>query len=450
MKQKNKLSVAFRKDFRLCLKAFLTLFIVFSLNFSLSAQIKLDNSYFVEDGITYSVVFPINYNKNKKYPLAIGLHGLGGDGSRLIIPFSYYSRYMNMILVCPDGNIPDGKNGVKWGYDKSEKYILSLVDLIKQKYKVYDDIFLFGFSQGGNQGLQMALGYPEMFRYFAGLSGGYTSLTDRHFNNAGKVNILFVSGDTGDGEVYTKREMDSRFAVLKKYNPYAMKKVFAGMKHDFTHEEAYEVFSWYLKVSNRDTKGYSTITGDYFKSYSDSIVQFNAGKYDDSIRFAKESLQKNKSFAPAYMNMLAAYFYKEDLENFKRHFYPTLEMYSKFGFFDHAEPLKLIENLKLSPAEFLSKGKFQDYLNLKLPEFSDRLSELYLGEVHLLIGELCILEQKNVKAKEMFRKAVVYYQKLNSKESYYQDAQVKRKIAYLTEYIKELEILTAGSPGDKN
>ena len=70
--------------------------------------------------------------------------------------------------------------------EKSEKYILNLVELIKSKHKVYDDVFLFGFSQGGNQGLQTALSNPKIFRYFAALSGGYTSLTEKQINNSGK------------------------------------------------------------------------------------------------------------------------------------------------------------------------------------------------------------------------------------------------------------------------
>ena len=35
----------------------------------------------------------------------------------------------------------------KWGYDKGEKYILNLVDLIKSKYKVYDDVLLLVFHR---------------------------------------------------------------------------------------------------------------------------------------------------------------------------------------------------------------------------------------------------------------------------------------------------------------
>ncbi|HNH01723.1 MAG TPA: alpha/beta hydrolase-fold protein, partial [Leptospiraceae bacterium] len=182
------------------------LFFIFIITNESFAQIKLDNIFTYEDGISYSTVLPVNYNKNKKYILAIGLHGLFSDGSRMVNPFSYYSRYMNIILVCPDGNFTDnGRNGVKWGYDKSDKYILNLVELIKTKYKVYDDVFLFGFSQGGNQGLQTALTNPDIFRYFAGLSGGYTSLTDKQISTAGKINILFISGDTGEGEAFTKR-----------------------------------------------------------------------------------------------------------------------------------------------------------------------------------------------------------------------------------------------------
>lgn len=419
---------------------FAFIFIFFLTTNSIYSQIKLDNIFTIEDGISYSIVLPVNYNKNKKYLLAVGLHGLFSDGSRMVNPFSYYSRYMNIILVCPDGNFTDnGRNGVKWGYDKSEKYILNLVDLIKSKYKVYDDVLLFGFSQGGNQGLQSALSSPNIFRYFAGLSGGYTSLTEKQISNAGKINILFISGDTGEGEAFTRREMDNRFQVLKRYNPYAIRKIYPGIRHEVIHEQAYFMFDWLMTVSQKDRSTH-LIKEDYFKPYSDSTNALASEKYAECIQFAYESISKNKVFAPSYLNLVSAFYSMKDTLSFKKFFFQLLELYSTYPFFDHSPVLNLIENIKLSDVDFLIKEKFLEFVQTKLNEYESRLSNLYKGEIYLLLAELHIINHNTQYAKSAFKKSLSFYTQVNPKETIYIDAQVKKKVIYVTEYIKELEV----------
>ena len=420
------------------IKIYIFLFL-FTTN-SIYSQIKLDNIYNVEDGISYSIVLPVDYNKNKKYILAIGLHGLFSDGNRMINPFSYYSRYMNIILVCPDGNFADnGRNGVKWGYEKSEGYLLNLVNLIKAKYRVYDDIFLFGFSQGGNQGLQTALSNTNIFRYFAALSGGYTTLTDKQIRNSGKVNILFISGDTGDGEAFTKREMDNRFQVLKRFNPFAIRKVYKGLRHEVVHEEAFYMFDWLFNVNRKDRSTHSIKT-DYFPSYQESNNLLANAKYTESIQLAKESLSQNKIFAPSYLNITSAYFYKQDTLNFKKTFFTAIEMYSYFPFFDHIPVLNLIEAIKLSDIDFLISNKFLEFIQTKLKDHEPKLSTLYKGEIYLLLAELHIINHNNEYAKGSFKKALSFFEQINPKETIYLDAQIKKKIVYTSEYIKELEV----------
>ncbi|HMW06477.1 MAG TPA: alpha/beta hydrolase-fold protein [Leptospiraceae bacterium] len=416
------------------------LFFIFIITNESFAQIKLDNIFTYEDGISYSTVLPVNYNKNKKYILAIGLHGLFSDGSRMVNPFSYYSRYMNIILVCPDGNFTDnGRNGVKWGYDKSDKYILNLVELIKTKYKVYDDVFLFGFSQGGNQGLQTALTNPDIFRYFAGLSGGYTSLTDKQISTAGKINILFISGDTGEGEAFTKREMDNRFQVLKRYNPYAIRKVYPGMRHEVTPEEAFYMFDWLMNVNQKDRSTH-IIKEDYYKFYLDSANALTNAKYQESIQYAYNSIEKNKIFAPSYFNLISAFFGMQTIPNFKKYFFQTLELYSAYDFFDVVPLLNLIENIKLSDVDFLLKEKFLEFFQTKMNEHEAKLSPLFKGEVYLLIAELYIISHNPDLARASFKKALSFYSQIPSKNLIYLDGQVKKKILYITEYIKELEV----------
>src|SRR6185295_6159720 len=116
-------------------------------NIPLPAQAREDLFKADSEEFEYSVSLPVNFELKRKYLLGICLHGLGGSGKSMIAPFSYYSRYMNMILACPEGNIADpSRNGKKWGYAESHAYVISFLEHLKKKYNIYPEVFLFGFS----------------------------------------------------------------------------------------------------------------------------------------------------------------------------------------------------------------------------------------------------------------------------------------------------------------
>ncbi|MBK6607962.1 MAG: hypothetical protein IPG24_21400 [Leptospiraceae bacterium] len=46
--------------------------------------------------------------------------------------------------------------------------------------------------------------------------------------------------------------MDNRFQVLKRYNPYAIRKIYPGIRHEVIHEQAFYMFDWLMTVSQKD------------------------------------------------------------------------------------------------------------------------------------------------------------------------------------------------------
>ena len=116
-----------------------------------------------------------------------------------------------------------------------------------------------------------------------------------------------------------------------------------------------------------------------------------------------------------------------------------MELYSAHPFFDSTPVLNLIETIKLSDIDFLLKQKFLEFFQMKINEQETKLSTLFKGEIYLLIAELHIINHNTEYAKVCFKKALSFYQQINPKEMIYIDAQVKKKIIYIAEYIQELE-----------
>jgi hypothetical protein len=396
---------------------------------SIFAQINFQNVYRYEKEFTYTVILPIDYDKNKKYSLAIGLHGLFGDGSKMLSPFSYYSRYMDIILVCPDGNILDTeRRSVKWGYDKSEKFLLDFRKHIQKKYNVYEDVLLFGFSQGANQGLTIATSKPETFKYFAGISGGYTNLSEKQIINSSKISILFQSGDTGEGEVYTKTEMDNRFQVLQKINSQIERKVYPGLRHEVSFEEAFDMFAWFFKVSKRK----NSLKEDYFPSYQKSIRNYFEGKLEESIQNSLDSISKNPDFVPNYFNLSLCYFHSGKINLFKENFFSTLEYYSYYKFFDTQNLHDFFVLIKETEIDYIKKVKLIDFFQSEMKARENQLSDFIKAEMNLLIAEIFFRYPNKKEAKKHFLKSLLFFDKLKL------TPEISQSKLYISEYLNLL------------
>lgn len=130
------------------------------------------------------VYLPENYDKNKKYPLLISLHGLGGSASmqNLIFDFRPLATEFQFILVVPNGL--QGAAGLRFwnGTDfccgtnqkpvDDVQYIRELVDGMSGEYSVdRNRIHLFGHSNGGFLSYRIACEAPELIASMASFAG---------------------------------------------------------------------------------------------------------------------------------------------------------------------------------------------------------------------------------------------------------------------------------------
>lgn len=120
----------------------------------------------------YLIYLPKNYDKSKKYPLILFLHGSGerGDNLELLklygIPKILESKDINAIVVSPQC-----KRGAV--FTSQTHKLKELLEHVQKEYLIDENaISITGLSMGGHGTLQMAADYPEIFSCVAPICAG--------------------------------------------------------------------------------------------------------------------------------------------------------------------------------------------------------------------------------------------------------------------------------------
>src|SRR5262245_21801145 len=128
----------------------------------------------------YALFVPSTYDKEKKTPLMVALHGLGSNPQQIM----HYRGLTDLaekhgyIVVAPMGYNSSGWYGSRSGRfgktdpenlnELSEKDVMNVLGIVRKEFNVDDDrIYLMGHSMGGGGTWHLGLKYPEIW---AGLS----------------------------------------------------------------------------------------------------------------------------------------------------------------------------------------------------------------------------------------------------------------------------------------
>lgn len=385
-----------------------------------------------EDGFTYALSLPVHYQKEKKYVLGICLHGLGGSGKFMLKDFAIYSRYMNMIIACPNGNIPDpSRNATKWGGEDSLEYINNFYRLILSKYNIYENPFLLGFSQGANQALFLSLKNPELFKTVIILSGGYSDIPKEYYPNAEKLNLLFISGDTGPGEIYTLRKMNERLEVLKPYSKIPQI-ICNGFIHETSPAYAYKIFQWYIQKNPRYKKNFWLNQGDFYKLFVDAESEFQKSNFSESMELYKKSLVINPVYPPAVLRFAHASLLSGKMKSFRKSFFSGLQLYSTDPYFSGKFVSEIIEDIRIT---FKPDKKLREHFLTKLQNgFIDMevyLTPILRAELSLLLGHLNSYSGKKEESEIYYKKSLDLYAEFDESSTVYKDYNVDTKRFFL-------------------
>jgi predicted esterase len=143
----------------------------------------------------YQVYVPTSYEKSKRFPLIIALHGMGGDEN------SYFQAYAQgafkteaekhgYIVACPKGRKP-----ASMYLGDADKDVMDVLAEMRRDYNVDPDrIYLTGHSMGGYGTWSLAMSHPDVFAALAPISGG--SNTPVGMSKIAHIPQLVVHGDT--------------------------------------------------------------------------------------------------------------------------------------------------------------------------------------------------------------------------------------------------------------
>jgi predicted esterase len=123
--------------------------------------------------VPYRIFIPSNYDKSKKYPLAVLLHGAGADENSFAVGynkvFPKLAEQRGYILAAVNGR------GFVSGYAKAnggEQDVLDVTDLMQKHYSVDPArVYLGGHSMGGGGTWTIGLQYRNLYAALAPMAG---------------------------------------------------------------------------------------------------------------------------------------------------------------------------------------------------------------------------------------------------------------------------------------
>ena len=178
-------------------------------------SVKELQSTFLEGGVTYTIYFPLDYDKEKerRYPVVYWLHGAGGSPTGankfvdLIEPSIRDKKTPPMIVVGVDGM----KNSMYCDSADGSKPVESIIikELIPHIDATYRTIStcrgraIEGTSMGAFGAMHLGFKYPEIFGSVTAVSGGVRD-KERQMKAGNLVDVIF----NGDREKFEANAPD--------------------------------------------------------------------------------------------------------------------------------------------------------------------------------------------------------------------------------------------------
>lgn len=195
--------------------------------------------YYRDKPTEYYLYLPSGYTAEIEWPVFVGIHGFGSDGTSCLALWQEYADREGYVLVCP--SMGDEHGG--WYQDAGEKVLKAVLKNVRQECRVQDRIFLAGFSAGAQFVQGFAFAYPESVTGVAVLSSG------NYFepsSDARSVPFLVVIGDK-DNPVGLRGA--NLFNEMLKKDGFSIALVLLpGVKHEVTSEAKELTIDFYRRV----------------------------------------------------------------------------------------------------------------------------------------------------------------------------------------------------------
>src|SRR5579859_3791515 len=174
----------------------------------MSSRIEKRTYDFKEAGkeMEYALFVPSSYDKKKKTPLIIALHGLYSNPRQILgyRGFTDLAEKYGYILAAPMGyNVqgwygqkpPFGKPNPENLYELSEKDVMNVLDIVRKEFNVDPDrTYLMGHSMGGGGTFHLGIKHPDLWAALAPIAPAIF-LKPEELEKIKHVPIILVQGD---------------------------------------------------------------------------------------------------------------------------------------------------------------------------------------------------------------------------------------------------------------
>jgi predicted peptidase len=212
----------------------------------------------------YTLYVPNSYDKQRKSPLVVALHGLASNPRQII-------RYPGLItqaekhgyiVVAPMGYSPygwygsRGRGGTRSSDpdnlgELSEKDVLNVLAIVRETYQIDDRrIYLLGHSMGGSGTWHLAIKYPQIWAAISPLAPTMARGPDA-LVKAKHIPVIVVQGDQ-DKLVYSTRRWVAKMKELNMEHRYIEVAGGGHVRIVFAHfPEVFEFFNAHTKPETR-------------------------------------------------------------------------------------------------------------------------------------------------------------------------------------------------------
>jgi predicted esterase len=209
------------------------------------------------EGVNYFLRLPREYHHGRSYPVVVAIHDPGVEAVRMIGLLAAECERNGYILIAPDWAPPfSGKNFDYMG--KDHHIITSAVRDVSRKFNVDQDrVFAFGFGQGANFALDLAMSRPDHFAGVIAMAPAPTPQFYRDYSkNAQKVAIYSVTGEWSPGTDGVRKLYQNWLP----YGYYATLVMFKGQGAGWESTEVPTIFEW--MAPKRRVRGLNSLRMD--------------------------------------------------------------------------------------------------------------------------------------------------------------------------------------------
>tara|TARA_E500000178_G_scaffold348951_1_gene404963 strand:+ start:432 stop:1193 length:762 start_codon:yes stop_codon:yes gene_type:complete len=183
--------------------------------------------------LVYRILYPQKFDKSKKYPIKLFLHGIGERGNNNKSQLTYVDKvFLNKntlenypsIVVFPQAPLSDNWSSVILDGNKlsfpeddpptnSLKLVIKLMDsLTNENYADKNRIYLSGLSNGGMGSFELLKHRPNMFASAVIICGGGNPAWAKEF---AKTTPVWVAHGSDDNVVFPELSINMVKAIIK-------------------------------------------------------------------------------------------------------------------------------------------------------------------------------------------------------------------------------------------